>query len=115
MTRMPLVVETSRLATDSGGAGTTRGGLSMQRSMRVLAPDSRYSLLSDGAVVPAFGVMGGLSGVQVGGMDRAGQALSKRFDTPGQDRWTSGGQRQRSSSCDRRVAEASGDPLLRAP
>lgn len=81
-TRMPLVVETSRLAMDSGGAGTTRGGLSMQRSIRVLAADSRYSLLSDGAVVPAFGVMGGLSGVQVGAwIEENGQV--KDFDTPG--------------------------------
>lgn len=82
-TRMPLVVETSRLATDSGGAGTTRGGLSMQRSMRVLAADSRYSLLSDGAVVPAFGVMGGLSGVQVGAWIEAVDGSIEGFDTPG--------------------------------
>ena len=81
-TRMPLVVETSRLAVDSGGAGTTRGGLSMQRSMRLLAADSRYSLLSDGAVVPAFGVMGGLSGVQVGAwIEEKGKLQG--FDTPG--------------------------------
>ncbi len=81
-TRMPLVIETSRLAMDSGGAGTTRGGLSMQRSIRVLAADSRYSLLSDGAVVPAFGVMGGLSGVQVGAwIEENGQVMD--FDTPG--------------------------------
>lgn len=82
-TRMPLVVETSRLAIDSGGAGTTRGGLSMQRSMRVLAADSRYSLLSDGAVVPAFGVMGGLSGVQVGAWIEAADGTIEGFDTPG--------------------------------
>ena len=81
-TRMPLVVETSRLATDSGGAGTTRGGLSMQRSMRVLAPDSRYSLLSDGAVLPAFGVLGGLSGVPVGSWVET-DGVVEGFDTPG--------------------------------
>ena len=81
-TRMPLLVESSRLATDSGGAGTTRGGLSMQRALRVLAPDARYSLLSDGAVVPAFGVLGGLSGVPVGAwIDRDGAI--EDFDTPG--------------------------------
>lgn len=81
-TRMPLVVETSRLATDSGGAGQTRGGLSMQRSMRVTAPNSVYSLLSDGAVVPAFGVLGGLSGVPVGSWVERGGTL-EGFDTPG--------------------------------
>ena len=81
-TRMPLLVESSRLAADSGGAGKTRGGLSMQRALRVLAPDARYSLLSDGAVVPAFGVLGGLSGVPVGAWVDRGGAVSD-FDTPG--------------------------------
>jgi N-methylhydantoinase B len=81
-TRMPLLVESSRLATDSGGAGRTRGGLSMRRALRVLAPDARYSLLSDGAVVPAFGVLGGHSGVPVGAwIDRHGAI--EEFDTPG--------------------------------
>jgi len=81
-TRMPLIVESSRLAIDSGGAGTTRGGLSMQRAMRVLAPEARYSLLSDGAIVPAFGVLGGLSGFPVGSwIDRNG--VIEDFDTPG--------------------------------
>ena len=81
-TRMPLVVETSRLATDSGGAGRTRGGLSMQRSMRVTAANTVYSLLSDGAVVPAFGVLGGLSGVPVGSWIERDGTL-EGFDTPG--------------------------------
>lgn len=81
-TRMPLLVESSRLAVDSGGPGTTRGGLSMQRALRVLAADARYSLLSDGAVVPAFGVLGGLSGVPVGAwIERNG--LIEEFATPG--------------------------------
>jgi N-methylhydantoinase B len=81
-TRMPLRVESSRLAIDSGGAGRMRGGLSMQRALRVLAPDARYSLLSDGAVVPAFGVLGGLSGVPVGAwIDRDDTIES--FDAPG--------------------------------
>ena len=81
-TRMPLIVESSRLAIDSGGAGTTRGGLSMQRVLRVLAPEARYSLLSDGAIVPAFGVLGGLSGFPVGSwIDRNGDI--EDFDTPG--------------------------------
>ena len=81
-TRMPLLVESSRLAIDSGGAGTTRGGLSMQRVLRVLAPEARYSLLSDGAIVPAFGVLGGLPGFPVGSwIDRNG--VIEDFDTPG--------------------------------
>jgi N-methylhydantoinase B len=81
-TRMPLLVESSRLAVDSGGPGTTRGGLSMQRSLRLLATDARYSLLSDGAVVPAFGVLGGFSGVPVAAwIERNGK--KEDFSTPG--------------------------------
>ena len=80
--RMPLLVESSRLATDSGGAGRTRGGLSMQRGLRVLAPEARYSLLSDGAIVPAFGVLGGLSGFPVGSWIDRGGAIED-FDSPG--------------------------------
>lgn len=80
--RMPLLVESSQLATDSGGAGKMRGGLSMQRALRILAPEARYSLLSDGAVVPAFGVLGGLPGFPVGAwIDR--QGIIEDFDTPG--------------------------------
>ena len=81
-TRMPVLVESSRLCADSGGGGRTRGGLSMQRSLRVLTTGARYSLLSDGAVLPAFGVLGGRSGFPVGcWIDRNG-ALED-FDTPG--------------------------------
>jgi N-methylhydantoinase B len=81
-TRMPLLVESSRLAVDSGGAGTTRGGLSMQRQLRVLAPEARYSLLADGAVVPAFGVLGGRSGLPVAAWIERDGAV-EIFDTPG--------------------------------
>jgi N-methylhydantoinase B len=81
-TRMPLLVESSRLAVDSGGPGRSRGGLAMARALRVLAPGTRYSLLSDGAVVPAFGVLGGLSGVPVSAwIEQQGAAFN--FDTPG--------------------------------
>jgi N-methylhydantoinase B len=81
-TRMPLLVDSSLLATDSGGAGTTRGGLSMQRALRLLVDGGRYSLLSDGALLPAFGVLGGRSGFPVGSWtEREGTA--EQFDTPG--------------------------------
>jgi N-methylhydantoinase B len=80
--RLPILVETSRLATDSGGAGTTRGGLSMQRQMRVLAPEATYSLLSDGAIVPAFGVLGGRAGQPVGAWVERDGVISS-FNTPG--------------------------------
>jgi N-methylhydantoinase B len=80
--RMPLLVESSQLAADSGGAGRTRGGLSMQRALRVLAPGTRYSLLSDGAIVPAFGAVGGMPGAPVGAwIVRNG--IVEDFDSPG--------------------------------
>ncbi|NYT24934.1 hydantoinase B/oxoprolinase family protein [Alcaligenaceae bacterium] len=80
--RMPLLVEKSSLAIDSGGAGSMRGGLSLARTIRVLAPEASYSLLSDGAIVPAFGVVGGRSGLTVGAwMEKNGRIES--FDTPG--------------------------------
>jgi N-methylhydantoinase B len=81
--RMPLVVEYSRLATDSGGAGASRGGLSMRRRIRVTTSDAVYSLLSDGAVVPAFGVLGGLSGAPVASWVEHHDGAVYEFDTPG--------------------------------
>jgi N-methylhydantoinase B len=81
-TRMPLLVESSRLAVDSGGAGRTRGGLAMERALRVLAQGARYSLLSDGAVLPAFGVLGGMAGVPVSArIERQGAV--EDFEMPG--------------------------------
>jgi N-methylhydantoinase B len=112
-TRMPLIVESSRLAIDSGGAGTTRGGLSMQRMLRVLAPEARYSLLADGAIVPAFGVVGGLSGFPVGSwIDRNG--LIEDFDTPGK---VAGHPVEEGAAVVIRSAGGGGygDPLLRDP
>jgi N-methylhydantoinase B len=82
-TRMPLVVEYSRLQADSGGAGTSRGGLAMCRRIRLAAPDARYSLLADGAVLPAFGVLGGRSGMPVASWIEHADGRIEDFDTPG--------------------------------
>jgi N-methylhydantoinase B len=81
--RLPLVIEYSQLAADSGGAGASRGGLAMRRSVRVTAPDAVYSLLSDGAVVPAFGVLGGMSGVPVASRVERADGKIHEFDMPG--------------------------------
>lgn len=54
----PLRVECSELRPDSGGEGTTRGGLGIRRELRLLDGEARYSVLSDRAVVPPFGVGG---------------------------------------------------------
>ena len=83
-TRFPLLVEQSRLRTDSGGAGATRGGLAMQRRIRLLGTaEARYSLLADGAVVPAFGVLGGRSGLPVASWIEKPDGTREDFDTPG--------------------------------
>ena len=65
-TEMPLLVERSFLRTDSGGAGNRRGGLGLQREVRLLEQEAVYSVLSDRAVVPPFGVLGGEHGAPVG-------------------------------------------------
>jgi len=81
-TRFPLRVEWSALAPDSGGPGRQRGGLSMQRGIRLVGPEATYSVLADGAVLPAFGILGGGSGIPVGShVIRDGGEL--RFPTPG--------------------------------
>jgi N-methylhydantoinase B len=55
---MPLLVERSELRQDSGGEGATRGGLGLRRELKLLAGEARYSVLSDRAVIPPFGVGG---------------------------------------------------------
>ena len=81
--RFPLLVEYSELDTDSGGAGRSRGGLAMRRRIRLTAPDARYSLLSDGAIVPAFGVLGGQSGKPLSSWVENTDDITEDFTTPG--------------------------------
>ena len=79
---MPLLVESCALRIDGGGEGRQRGGVGMVRQIRVLDEEANYSVLSDRAVVPPFGVHGGGSGAQYHLSLRRGQeALA--FDTPG--------------------------------
>ena len=80
--RFPLLVQSSGLAANSGGDGRQRGGLAIRREMRALGSEASYSVLADAAVVPAFGVLGGYSGIPVDAyVVRNNQAL--RFSTPG--------------------------------
>ena len=58
---MPLLVERCELRADSGGEGAQRGGLGMHREIRVLGEEGSYSVLSDRAAIPPFGVGGGTS------------------------------------------------------
>ena len=58
---MPLLVERCELRADSGGEGAQRGGLGLHRELRVLDEEGSYSVLSDRAAIPPFGVGGGTS------------------------------------------------------
>lgn len=59
----PLLVDEYALVADSGGAGRTRGGLSIARQIRAVVPGTIFSVRSDShtAGVPS-GVFGGLDG-----------------------------------------------------
>ena len=61
-TRFPLMVMSYGLRTDSGGAGTFRGGLGSRRVLRVEAPEVRASMLMDHAKAGPWPLFGGLSG-----------------------------------------------------
>ena len=79
---MPLLVEGCTLRIDSGGEGRQRGGTGMIRRIRLLDEEASYSVLSDRAVIPPWGVHGAASGGQyhlsvVRGED------TMEFDTPG--------------------------------
>lgn len=75
---MPFVVERSELRADSGGAGERRGGLGLRREVRLAAGEGTYSVLSDRAVIPPFGVSGGASAAPV-----RVSVNGRSLDTPG--------------------------------
>ncbi|MCC7272911.1 MAG: hydantoinase B/oxoprolinase family protein, partial [Alphaproteobacteria bacterium] len=60
--RCPLLVESSQLRLDSGGAGEWRGGLGLERRIRVERSRSVLSVLTDRVVIPPYGVCAGGSG-----------------------------------------------------
>lgn len=62
---MPIMVERSALRIDSAGAGQMRGGLGLTRELRLLDGEAVYSVQSDRAVIPPFGVLGGTSAAPV--------------------------------------------------
>jgi N-methylhydantoinase B len=79
---MPLVIESCRLRTDGGGEGTFRGGVGMVRTVRLLGDDASYSVLSDRAVIPPWGVCGASSGMPYHLSILRGDDVVD-FDTPG--------------------------------
>jgi N-methylhydantoinase B len=58
----PVRVEETSLRPDSGGPGQWRGGLGLTRAVRILAPNTKLSVLAERAVLPPFGVCGGMAG-----------------------------------------------------
>jgi N-methylhydantoinase B len=80
--RLPMTILFSRLGVDSGGGGRHRGGLGMRRAIRLDAAEATYSLLSDGAILPPFGVEGGAAAAPVDSFVRRDEA-PLRFETPG--------------------------------
>ena len=59
---LPLVIERTALRTDSGGPGRTRGGLGIERDVRVATERASYSVLSDRCIIPPYGLHGGAAG-----------------------------------------------------
>jgi len=80
---MPLLVESCCLREDGGGEGRNRGGVGMIRAIRVLGQEASYSVLSDRAVIPPWGVLGAGSGEPYHLSVRAARGGLVTFDTPG--------------------------------
>jgi N-methylhydantoinase B len=79
---MPLRVDRSELRQDSGGEGTMRGGLGIRRDVRLVDGEARYSVLSDRAVIPPFGIGGAGAAAPVKvSLQRDGRDVE--FSTPG--------------------------------
>jgi N-methylhydantoinase B len=78
----PLEVTREEIATDSCGHGRRRGGFGLGLEIRVLASRATFSLVSDRAIVPPYGVRGGRSGApNEYWINRAGRILP--LPTPG--------------------------------
>ena len=110
---MPLLVERCELRIDSGGPGASRGGLGMRREVRLLDDEGSYSVLSDRAVIPPFGVLGGGSGAPyIVSVVRDG--VEAGFSTPGK---ATGHAIRRDDTVVMRSAGGGGygDPLTRDP
>ena len=81
--RFPLHIEWTQLGLDSGGPGERRGGLGMRRALRLTRGTAAYSLLSDGAIMPPFGVHGGETGAPVDSYVINADEAEHRFASPG--------------------------------
>lgn len=59
---LPIRFEHYALVSESGGAGTWRGGDGVRKAFRVLSDDVRFSLLCERGIFPAQGIAGGSAG-----------------------------------------------------
>ena len=59
---MPIMIDSCALRIDGGGEGARRGGVGIQREVRLIDEEGTYSVLSDRAVIPPWGLLGGKSG-----------------------------------------------------
>ena len=60
--KYPLRIDRYELRRDSGGPGEWRGGLSIRRDYRMLAPTGEMSVLGNRVRVPPYGLFGGHTG-----------------------------------------------------
>lgn len=60
--KYPLRIDRYELRQDSGGPGKWRGGLSVRRDYRLLAPSGELSILGNRVRVPPYGLFGGHHG-----------------------------------------------------
>jgi N-methylhydantoinase B len=67
----PIVVERYGLVPDTGGAGTHRGGLAVERVWRCLTPETSLIVRSDRGTHPPYGLAGGEPGATAENMLRA--------------------------------------------
>ncbi len=80
---MPLLIESCCLREDGGGEGRRRGGVGMIRKVRLLGEEASYSVLSDRAVIPPYGVLGGGPGQPYHLSVDTAQGRHVTFETPG--------------------------------
>ncbi len=81
--RWPLRVEKCALRVDAGGAGKHRGGLGLEREIRVLAPGATLSVLSDKNLIPPYGVNGGHASAPNRFVVRRGRQIVEPSAIPG--------------------------------
>jgi N-methylhydantoinase B len=82
---LPILIEKTELAIDSGGPGKTRGGLTIIRHVRCLA-DGIFAMLGERGVVPPWGLAGGFWGYpQRVGLRRQGEEEIRDFRIPAKE------------------------------